>query len=222
MSTINEINLEFETSSKSTGKYLVFDLETTGLPVNRNAPPDDFNNWPYVIQLAWLLFDNEDKLIEHMDFYLKQKVEIPIAATNIHGITTAMMLEKGKGPREIYSIFKKAIDNTEHIVCHNIGFEIPVITCDFLRNDMQWDFPNKKMFCTMESGANFCKIQSYKYGGYKWPTLSELYQKCFFPDNIVKNISGIHNANTDAAMTAQCFFKLKELGVFYEESKKPM
>ncbi|MCX5719262.1 MAG: hypothetical protein NT055_04725 [Nitrospirae bacterium] len=66
-----EIKLDFEDSTKTTGKYLVFDTETTGLPINKHAPPDDFKNWPYVLQIAWLLFDDEHKLIEHNNFYLK-------------------------------------------------------------------------------------------------------------------------------------------------------
>jgi restriction system protein len=216
-----EIKLNFEDSTKTTGKYLVFDIETTGLPINRHAPPDDFKNWPYVIQITWLLFDDEHKLIEHSDCYLKQPVVIPADATNIHGITTAMMLEQGIEPSNVYANFKKAIDNTEYLISHNIDFDIPIVHCDFLRNGMQWDFPNNRMFCTMKTGTNFCKIPQ-RNGEYKWPTLTELYQKCFYPGYSMRiypdatSTSNLHNANIDAAMTAQCFFKLKELGFFKE------
>ena len=215
-----EIKLDFEESTKTTGKYLVFDIETTGLPINRYAPPNDLKNWPYVIQIAWLLFDDEGRLIEDNNFYLKQPVEISTDATNIHGITTAMMLEKGIEPSNVYANFKKAIDNTEYLISHNIDFDIPILHCDFLRNGMQWDFPNNKMFCTMKTGTNFCKIPRSN-GEYKWPTLTELYQNCFYPGYSMRGIypdatstSNVHSANIDAAMTAQCFFKLKELGFF--------
>jgi restriction system protein len=214
-----EIKLDFEESTKTTGKYLVFDIETTGLPINRYAPSNDFKNWPYVVQIAWLLFDDEGKLIEHKNFYLKQPVEIPADATNIHGITTAMMLEQGIEPSNVYANFKKAIDNTEYLISHNIDFDIPIVHCDFLRNGMQWDFPNNRMFCTMKTGTNFCKIPQSN-GEYKWPTLTELYQKCFYPGYSMRiysdatSTSNVHGANIDAAMVAQCFFKLKELGFF--------
>ena len=211
-----EIKLDFEDSTKTTGKYLVFDAETTGLPINKHSPPDDFKNWPYVVQIAWLLFDDEHKLIENNNFYLKQPVVIPADATNIHGITTAMMLEQGIEPSKVYADFKKVIDNTEYLISHNIDFDIPIMHCDFLRNGMQWDFPNNRMFCTMRTGTRFCKIL-HRNGEYKWPTLAELYQKCFFPDDTVIGISNMHSANIDAAMTAQCFFKLKELGFLKEE-----
>ena len=220
-----EIKLDFEESTKTTGKYLVFDIETTGLPINRHAPPDDFKNWPHVVQIAWLLFDDEHKLIELSNFYLKQPVVIPTDATNIHGITTAMMLEQGIEPPNVYANFKKAIDNTEYLICHNIDFDIPIIRCDFLRNGMQWDFPNNAMFCTMTTGTNFCKIPQSN-GEYKWPTLTELYQKCFYPGYSMRiypdatSTSNVHSANIDAAMTALCFFKLKELGFFKELKSK--
>ncbi|MFH1587329.1 MAG: 3'-5' exonuclease, partial [Candidatus Diapherotrites archaeon] len=215
-----KIEFNFDDSTKTTGKYLIFDTETTGLPLNYNAPPDDFKNWPYVVQIAWLLFDDEHKLIEHSNFYLKQPVVIPAEATNVHGITTAMMLEQGIEPSKVYANFKKAIGNTEYLISHNIDFDIPIVHCDFLRNGMQWDFPNK-MLCTMKKGTKFCHILQHN-GEFKWPTLAELYQKCFYPGYKMKNFpdatstSNVHNANTDACMTAQCFFKLKEWGFFKE------
>lgn len=218
-----ETKLEFEESTKTTGKYLLFDIETTGLPINRHAPPEDFKNWPYPVQIAWLLFDDEHKLIEHNNFYLKQSVEIPADATSIHGITTAMMLEKGIEPSNVYDNFKKAIDKTEYIISHNTDFDIPILHCDFLRNRMQWTLSNNRIFCTMKTGASFCKIGRRRPDGeYKWPTLTELYQKCFYPEYSMKILSdmtldsNLHNANIDAALVAQCFFKLKELGFLKE------
>jgi len=221
-----EINFDFEDSTKTTGKYLVFDAETTGFPINKHAPPDDFKNWPYVVQIAWLLFDDEHKLIEHNNFYLKQSVEIPADATKIHGITTAMMLEQGIEPSNVYANFKKAINNTEYLISHNIDFDIPVVHCEFLRNGMKWDFPNNRMLCTMKTGTSFCKIPPQRNGEYKWPKLTELYQKCFYPGYSMSifpdatSTSNVHSANIDAAMTAQCFFKLKELGLFKELNSK--
>lgn len=225
MAIRKEVKLNFEDSTKTTGKYLVFDTETTGLPINKHAPPDDFKNWPYVVQIAWLLFDDEHKLIEHNNFYLKQQVVIPADATNIHGITTAMMLEQGIEPPNVYANFKKAIDNTEYLISHNIDFDIPIVHCDFLRNGMQWDFPNNRLLCTMKTGTSFCKIPQ-RNGEYKWPSLTELYQKCFYPGYSMKvfpdetSTSNVHSANIDAAMTAQCFFKLKNLGFFKELGTK--
>ena len=73
----------------------------------------------------------------------------------------------------------------------------------------------------MKTRTRFCKIPK-RNGGYKWPTLTELYQNCFYPGYSMRifpdetSASNVHSADIDAAMTAQCFFKLKDLGFFKE------
>ena len=69
-----KIDFTFEDSTNTTGKYLVFDLETTGLPNSMNAPPDDFGNWPYIVQIAWMLFDNEQKLKKVNSLYDRYEI----------------------------------------------------------------------------------------------------------------------------------------------------
>ena len=51
--------------------YLFFDTETTGLPRNWKAPVTDLNNWPRMIQIAWILCDNKGNRIESNDFIIK-------------------------------------------------------------------------------------------------------------------------------------------------------
>ncbi len=43
--------------------YLFFDTETTGLPANYKAHFTDVHNWPRVVQLAWMLADDEGKVL---------------------------------------------------------------------------------------------------------------------------------------------------------------
>ena len=206
------MNLEFEDSNKTFGKYLIFDVETTGLPIRRNAKPQDFSNWPYVVQISWLLFDDEGKCIEFKNHYIKQEIEIPMEAIQIHGITTEMIKEKGVTPQIVYSEFYNALNRTEYLIAHNIEFDLPIIHCELLRNGVTEEFHNKKIICTMKTGTNFCKIP-LSNGGYKYPTLTELYQKCFYSDNVTLKIKSMHRANIDAGLTAKCFFRLKELNI---------
>lgn len=37
-------------------KYLFIDTETTGLPKEYDAPYTDIDNWPRLVQLAWIVF----------------------------------------------------------------------------------------------------------------------------------------------------------------------
>jgi DNA polymerase III subunit epsilon len=43
--------------------YLFFDIETTGLPGARNASIKDLDNWPRIVQLACLQYDNNQNLV---------------------------------------------------------------------------------------------------------------------------------------------------------------
>ena len=67
--------------------YLFFDTETTGLPKNWNAPITDLNNWPRLVQLAYLCYDNEGNELSRGDFIVKPEgFTIPRDASRIHGI----------------------------------------------------------------------------------------------------------------------------------------
>ena len=50
--------------------YLIFDTETTGLPLNWNAPLSNFENWPRCVQIAWQLHDIEGKLVTVKNYIL--------------------------------------------------------------------------------------------------------------------------------------------------------
>ena len=45
----------------SSGTYLFFDTETTGLPRNWSAPVSDLNNWPRLVQIAWIFYKDGEK-----------------------------------------------------------------------------------------------------------------------------------------------------------------
>ena len=69
--------------------YLFFDTETTGLPKNWKAPVTDLNNWPRLVQLAFLYYDNNGNKISGGDFIIKPEgFTIPADASRIHGIST--------------------------------------------------------------------------------------------------------------------------------------
>jgi hypothetical protein len=45
-------------------RILFFDTETSGLPKNWNAPVEQIENWPRLVQIAWQIYDLQGKLIE--------------------------------------------------------------------------------------------------------------------------------------------------------------
>jgi len=71
--------------------YLFFDTETTGLPLNWKAPVTHVNNWPRMVQLAYLYYDTDGKMIDSGDYIIKPEgFTIPAEVSRIHGFAAAV------------------------------------------------------------------------------------------------------------------------------------
>ena len=82
--------------------YLFFDTETTGLPKRWNAPVTDLENWPRLVQLAWIMYDDRGNMLESRDVIVKPEgFTIPPEASRVHGITTLVAREKGEPLQEV-------------------------------------------------------------------------------------------------------------------------
>lgn len=186
--------------------YLFFDTETTGLPKNWKAPATDLNNWPRMVQLAFLFYDNDGNKISGDDYIIKPKgFTIPPDVSRIHGITTERANREGKSILLVLQEFNSLINEATYLVAHNMSFDEKIVGAEFLRNKMQNSIAAKRKICTMESTANFCAIDG-PYG-YKWPKLSELHYKLFRT-----GFEESHNAAVDINATAKCFWELKRIG----------
>jgi len=187
--------------------YLFFDTETTGLPRNWKAPVTDLNNWPRLVQLAYLYYDKNGNKISGRDFIIKPEgFTIPSDAARIHGITTQRAINEGKSLLPVLQNFKSLVDQADILVAHNISFDEKIVGAEFLRVDMTNPLPQKRKICTMETTKDFCAIEG-PYG-YKWPKLSELYYKLF-----KTGFEESHNAASDITATVKCFWELKRIGI---------
>lgn len=186
--------------------YLFFDTETTGLPRNWKAPLTDLNNWPRLVQLAYLYYDSNGHLISHGDFIIKPEgFTIPLEASRIHGISTDKAIKDGQPITFVLEHFNSLVEKADFLVAHNMSFDEKIVGAEFLRHGMQNSIQSKNKICTMESAINFCAIDGPH--GYKWPKLSELHHKLFGTD-----FEEAHNAAADIKATAKCFWELKRLG----------
>ncbi len=114
--------------------YLFFDTETTGLPKNWKAPVSDLNNWPRLVQLAYLFYGRNGNLISSGDFIIKPVgFTIPADASRIHGISTERALREGKDLLPVLREFYALIDESEYLVAHNISFDEKIVGAEFLR-----------------------------------------------------------------------------------------
>lgn len=187
--------------------YLFFDTETTGLPQNYNAPIDDLNNWPRLVQLAWSVYDEKAEKITSSNFIIKPNgFEIPEQAASIHGITTERALKEGEELKNVLEKFSQAIGQAKIAIAHNMSFDEKIVGAEFLRTDIDHALFETIRVCTKEEATDYCRIPG-NYG-YKWPRLSELHIKLFGED-----FSGAHDALIDVEACARCFFELIKRGV---------
>lgn len=187
--------------------YLFFDTETTGLPGRWNAPVTDVDNWPRLVQLAWIVTDNEGSVLRSRNAIIRPDgFTIPWEVSRVHGITTAIALEKGVDLQGVLEEFAKEIDEAQALVGHNISFDECIIGAEFERLRMMTSLFLKPKYCTMKSATDYCRLPGKK--GYKSPKLSELHQILF--GNVFEDA---HNAMADVEATEKCFWKLKSLGV---------
>lgn len=191
--------------------YLVFDTETTGLPKKWDAPLTDLDNWPRMVQIAWILYDSDGNEIESASHIIKPVgFEIPYDAQKVHGISTVRALAEGEELSTVLWEFVEAINKAKFLVAHNISFDEKIVGAEFIRENIIFNnMDNVKKLCTKELSTDYCKLPG-PYG-YKWPNLSELHLTLFRT-----HFEEAHNAETDVRACARCFFELKKRKVIVQ------
>ncbi|MFC6268774.1 DNA polymerase III subunit alpha [Frigoriflavimonas asaccharolytica] len=196
--------------------YLIFDTETTGLPKNFNAPLTDSNNWPRMVQIAWQLHDDDGTLLENEDYIIQPDgYDIPFNAYKIHGISTKKAQSEGRNLVDVLIEFADVLARTKVGVGHNIEFDYNIVGAEFLRSGLENPLQNVPNADTMHLGTNYCELPGGRYGKFKSPKLTELYEKLFST-----KFDEAHNAAADVNATAQIFFELMRLNLIPTENLK--
>lgn len=197
-------------------KILVFDTETTGLPV-KGASIYEKNKWPYIIQISYILYDLSTNETFIKDNYVKinPTVEITPGSFEAHKITREMLNEKGIHIVEAMNNFNALLYSCDLVIGHNLSFDKRMVFVECLRHQLDQKFTifnqDKKIckpeYCTMKNTTEFCNLirlsQSNKTY-LKSPSLTELYQKLFPEETLPANL---HNSIVDVLITLRCYMK---------------
>jgi len=196
-------------------KVLVFDTETTGLPIGRNPSIVDVQKWPHILQLSYILFDTVNKQIVTMrDDLIKipAEVEITPGSEAVHHISRVMCEANGISINDALNYFNKALTQADVIVGHNISFDKRLIMVECIRSKQFQKFTvngiRKEEYCTMKKGADLCQMLVTNSSGetyFKYPKLTDLHQKLF-----TNKPEGIHNALIDVLICCRCYMKMVE------------
>lgn len=162
---INHANVVIESQS------VYLDTETTGL------------NDPKIVEIAIIDFDGQTLL----NSLVNPRIEIPQAATAIHGITDADVVDAPTFDEifpEIYEVLQE-----RNLCVYNLQYDIEILT-------RRHELPNiPLMCCAMQLYAKYWQEQGF-YGDWKWQRLSAaLEQQGITPPG------QLHRAAADAEST---------------------
>jgi DNA polymerase III epsilon subunit-like protein len=188
-------------------KFLFFDTETNGLPLDYKASYTDVDNWPRVIQLGWALTDDTGNILASRNDLIKPEGwMVPTEAFWIdNGFTQERNEREGIRIIDALNQMHAAKMQADVLVAHNLNFDHRIVWAEFIRNGLT---PRSGMakICTMMKSTSYCKIPAKR--GYKWPRLEELHEILFACD-----FEGAHDAGSDVLATVKCFFELVRIGV---------
>jgi|GEM_PF-182050 len=194
-------------SENKQGKYIVLDIETTGLPQSKYNLIEETSKWPFILQLAWTIVDENYNIVKEQNYYLDYKGEIPSIASAINHIDKQLILEKGVDTVTVLKEFLSDALSVDYLVAHNIEFDLHIIRVELYRNKFGKPLESIETICTMKTSMFYVDAKK-KDGSIKYPRLEELYQKCFKKDDSYRIVSGLHDAGIDVSITTKCFVQL--------------
>ena len=191
-------------------KVLVFDTETTGLPIGRNPCITETEKWPHIVQLSYILYDTDTKkMILCKDHIIKidPTIEITEESINIHGITRKICDRKGINIIEAINEFNVHLTQSDCVVGHNLSFDKRMIMVECIRNTIRQQFTVNRIrmpeCCTMQFYKPKCAIERISKNGYKYlkyPSLTETHEYLFNfkPKNT-------HDSMADVLICLRCY-----------------
>lgn len=165
---------------------LTFDCETTGLPPKGAKWDVDFAEFPNIVQLAWAVNEKERSYIIKPEGW-----EIPEASTEVHGITAERANAEGVPFADIIDEFLEDCEKAEDALFKGKRIDTMMKTIKFV-------------------GAMFANGRPGKF-----PTLEELYNKCFPGETFPA-----HDALQDVKALRRCVPELVELGIIELKQKE--
>lgn len=191
------------TNEHGSPAVIFFDTETTGLPKDFKASMADTDNWPRMVQLAWLIQDIQGQTLKERSYIIKPEgFTIPDEAAKIHSITQARALADGSTLRDVMVEFDGDLVSVPLGVCHNVPFDRSITGAERVRLGLPWGF-HTAFKCTMAEGTNMCKLPCGPRG-FKDPTLQELHTFLFGV-----GFEGAHDALVDVKTCARCYWEIQ-------------
>ncbi len=192
-----------------TDNLLFIDTEASGLPKKWNSPTSKIKNWPFSVQVSWLVYTSNGELIKQENHFISDDdFKITPAAQQIHGITREYLKEHGQPRHEVMQLLAEDMQQYQPLLIgHFMELDFHVLSADFFRSGVENPALNLNTFCTMLATKYLLLHPQNKY-----LRLGDLY-KLLFDTPLLHQ----HDALNDAAATAKSFFELFKRGEIDED-----
>jgi len=203
-------------------KILVFDTETTGLPIGRNPSIRETKKWPHIIQLSCILYDiDKNTLLTTYDEIIKVPTHITISEESIslHGISRDISTQKGIPIKNALHDFNILLKQADMVIGHNVSFDKRLIMVESIRLYMSQYFTidgvRKPEYCTMKNSVELCQLERISKDGekyFKYPSLTELHDTLF-----QSTPKSVHNSLVDIVLCLRCYCMMEQKKDIYTE-----
>ncbi len=192
-----------------TDNLLFIDTEASGLPKKWNAPINRIKNWPFSVQVSWLIYNRQGQLIKQENHFISDNdFKITPAAQQIHGFTPEYLKTYGQPRAQVMQLLADDMNTYQPLLIgHFMELDYCVISADFFRSGVENPALNLPTFCTMLATKYLIHHPQNKY-----LRLGDLYQLLFNTP-----LQHQHNALNDVTATAESFFELLKRGEIDEE-----
>lgn len=181
--------------------YLLFvDTETSGIPQSLGAPINQLDNWPFVLQMAWQVYDKSGNLIKKENHFIyEEDIFIQKSSIKIHGITEEELKAKGEDRKMVMKLFTNDLRHYKPLIIgHFVEFDSKMLQVAMFRSGLKNIVKDYPHFCTMRATSEYSRFPNHNY-----PKLEELYQGLFG-----ERMDRKHDAAMDVEVTSKCFFEL--------------
>ena len=187
-------------------KYVILDIETSGLVPKGADYKQDFMVFPYILSMAWKI--NDQPTYEYI--INQENKPVPPEATAINGITDAMCQASKFNTFSTILQFMMDSADADFIIGYNLYFDTSIIKANFLRiievnkKTPMIAFDKLTDILHKDKRIDIMRACAKLFGG-KWPTLSEAYTRLF------QEQFNAHSAGEDVDATYRIFQELIRL-----------
>lgn len=189
-------------------KYAIFDTETNGLPVYKDAAgvpiPADDPRQPRLAHLAMFMVDEQLQHLDSVDLYAKPDGwSMTAEAGAVNGLTTEFLRQYGVPVREVLDRYVEVIDAGYVLVAFNAQFDCKIMRGELRRAGMDDRFDRSPNICVMRAAM---KLGVAKAGGGRgYPKLTDCARHLGFEFEA-------HTAGGDARAALVLFRHLHSIG----------